>query len=121
MALDLGPIRRSSAVRRLSAGRKKRIAYKQEYLCNKCKKLLPPEYEVDHITPLFKGGTDDEINLQALCPNCHAEKTSLEREMIQYKCTKCNYYISIFFQTHGCPNRTIFEKFKKSRLKQKVE
>jgi 5-methylcytosine-specific restriction protein A len=31
--------------------------------------------EVDHITPLFKGGTDDEENLAGMCHQCHADKT----------------------------------------------
>jgi hypothetical protein len=25
--------------------------------------------------PLFKGGTDDDANLQGLCAECHSEKT----------------------------------------------
>lgn len=32
--------------------------------------------EVDHILPLFKGGTDDLENLQSLCGECHARKTA---------------------------------------------
>jgi 5-methylcytosine-specific restriction protein A len=31
--------------------------------------------QVDHIRPLFKGGTDAWANLQSLCEPCHAEKT----------------------------------------------
>jgi 5-methylcytosine-specific restriction endonuclease McrA len=34
--------------------------------------------EVDHITPLYKGGDDSpyvDVNRQALCETCHAEKT----------------------------------------------
>lgn len=30
--------------------------------------------EVDHIVPLFRGGTDAIENLQPLCPECHADK-----------------------------------------------
>ena len=51
------------------------IAYKSKYKCNKCDMLLPPTFEVDHIIELCDGGTDTYDNLQALCPNCHAEKT----------------------------------------------
>lgn len=36
--------------------------------------------EVDHITPLSMGGTDEESNLQALCHDCHAIKTTREFE-----------------------------------------
>lgn len=34
--------------------------------------------EVDHITPLRKGGSDDLSNLQYLCKPCHAAKTAKE-------------------------------------------
>lgn len=32
--------------------------------------------ELDHIVPLFKGGADDDSNLQGLCSPCHAAKTA---------------------------------------------
>ena len=51
------------------------IAYKSKYHCHMCKMLLPPTFEVDHIVELCDGGKDEYINLQALCPNCHALKT----------------------------------------------
>ncbi|WP_250518540.1 HNH endonuclease signature motif containing protein [Caballeronia sp. ATUFL_M1_KS5A] len=31
--------------------------------------------EVDHVLPLFKGGTDHPSNLQSLCTLCHEAKT----------------------------------------------
>jgi 5-methylcytosine-specific restriction protein A len=34
--------------------------------------------EVDHIVPLFEGGTDEESNLQALCGRHHDNKTAKE-------------------------------------------
>jgi 5-methylcytosine-specific restriction protein A len=34
--------------------------------------------ELDHIIPLFMGGTDTEDNLQPLCTDCHARKTADE-------------------------------------------
>ena len=40
--------------------------------------MLDETYEIDHITPLYKGGTNDIINLQALCPNCHRKKTIMD-------------------------------------------
>lgn len=33
---------------------------------------------VDHIVPVFRGGTDDLANLRAACDNCHREKTGRE-------------------------------------------
>lgn len=37
------------------------------------------EYDIDHITPVWKGGLDEPENLQALCPACHRRKTNRER------------------------------------------
>lgn len=34
--------------------------------------------ELDHIVPLFKGGTNDESNLQGLCVECHRKKTAAD-------------------------------------------
>lgn len=34
--------------------------------------------ELDHIVPLFKGGADDETNLQGLCVECHYDKTQID-------------------------------------------
>lgn len=51
------------------------IAFKSKYKCNMCDVLLPPTFQVDHIIELQDGGDDTYDNCQALCPNCHAEKT----------------------------------------------
>lgn len=34
---------------------------------------------VDHIKPRAEGGTDDLDNLQAICRECHARKTDVEK------------------------------------------
>lgn len=39
--------------------------------------------ELDHIVPLWEGGTDDPVNLQVLCSCCHAVKTALERPRLE--------------------------------------
>lgn len=49
--------------------------------CAKCGKLTdyPSGFQADHIVPLFKGGEDDEKNMQVLCSGvngCHAKKTA---------------------------------------------
>ena len=31
---------------------------------------------IDHIIPLYQGGTDDLVNLQGLCIPCHEAKTA---------------------------------------------
>lgn len=61
--------------RKFSTTHRIEIAYKTKYKCNMCSKILPPTFEIDHIVELWEGGVDEYDNLQALCPNCHAEKT----------------------------------------------
>ncbi|SAK63498.1 phage-like protein [Caballeronia pedi] len=55
-----------------------RARHLAEYpLCVKClsQGFTTQAQEVDHIVPLFKGGTDAPSNLQSLCVTCHADKT----------------------------------------------
>jgi len=54
---------------------KKLVAANQSWRCAHCHNSLPASYEVDHIIPLFGGGSNHRSNLQALCRNCHGEKT----------------------------------------------
>ena len=39
--------------------------------------------EIDHITPISMGGTNDLANLQALCLDCHRRKTAQEAKARQ--------------------------------------
>lgn len=57
---------------------KKKIAGSQLWKCLLCSTLLPHTYQVDHIIPFAVGGIDNETNLQALCPNCHSQKSQSE-------------------------------------------
>ena len=45
--------------------------------CNNCGDHLN-KYEIDHIKPLISGGDNSRKNLQALCVECHEEKTNKE-------------------------------------------
>lgn len=49
-------------------------------LCVACqaKGRVEAATEIDHIKPLFKGGTDALDNLQGLCGTCHADKSAQE-------------------------------------------
>ena len=61
------------------------IAKRQNWLCagKGCREAEEgqelEEYDIDHIIPLSRGGSDDVGNLQALCPGCHRKKTDQDR------------------------------------------
>ena len=68
--------------------------------------MLPAGYEVDHILPLHLNGSDDSLNLQALCNDCHAEKSLMEaigREKSMHLppsvkfCAVCEQFYSLYF------------------------
>jgi 5-methylcytosine-specific restriction endonuclease McrA len=65
---------------------KEQILQKQNYCCNTCEERLPFKennenhkkvwlYELDHIIPISKNGTNSLDNIHALCPWCHNDKT----------------------------------------------
>ena len=64
--------------RAVSGITKKIVASNQQWRCNICKSILDYTYEIDHNIPLFKGGTNELNNLQALCRNCHGKKTIID-------------------------------------------
>lgn len=80
--------------RKLTSADKKYVAAKQKWKCAMCHETLPPRFEVDHIVQWSKGGSDELHNLQALCPNCHANKTELDRQEESEKKTFTHNYIS---------------------------
>jgi hypothetical protein len=65
--------------RNVTALQKKKVAASQEWKCGHCMSILDASYEVDHIVALYRGGTNSETNLVALCRNCHGKKTVNER------------------------------------------
>jgi len=54
---------------------------RQKGKCTICRKLFAPAdvMEVDHVTPLFKGGKDAYTNLQLLHRYCHVQKTKEDK------------------------------------------
>ena len=74
-----GKCMRGGKKRNVSENVKKYIASQQNWKCQLCQNQLDATYEVDHIIPLYQGGTNDYENLQALCRNCHGKKTLSDR------------------------------------------
>lgn len=48
----------------------------QKSKCACCHKSIKADYHVDHIVPVCRGGTNDRINLQLLCPPCNMTKNA---------------------------------------------
>ena len=69
---------KKSNKRSVSETKKKYVASNQNWKCNKCKQQLSAWFEVDHKTRLEYGGTNDVSNLEALCRECHGQKTAME-------------------------------------------
>lgn len=65
--------------RSVSEARKRAVAAQQDWRCASCAEMLEATYEVDHVTELQDGGTNDIENLTALCRNCHGQKTLNQR------------------------------------------
>ena len=64
-----------STKRSVSETKKKYVASQQSWKCAQCKQQLTASFEVHHKLDLQIGGTNHVINLEALCRNCHGEKT----------------------------------------------
>lgn len=65
--------------RSVSETKKKYVAAQQNWKCGKCSCQLPGWFEVDHKIRLEHGGDNHIGNLEALCRNCHGEKTAMEK------------------------------------------
>lgn len=55
-----------------------RIIQNQKNMCNDCNNTLSKFCQIDHITAIQYGGTDEFENLQALCGDCHSKKSFYE-------------------------------------------
>ena len=76
--------RKSSSRPNLTEPQRRAIAKRQNWKCNNPHGVcnLPGElagYDIDHVIPRWKNGSDHPDNLQALCPGCHRFKTDHER------------------------------------------
>lgn len=59
---------------------KQSIASSHDYKCANCNQnLVEREFDIDHKTPIAKGGKNLVENLQPLCKSCHKNKTASEK------------------------------------------
>jgi hypothetical protein len=77
------------------------IVERQENKCNICSLALK-KIEYDHIVPLASGGNNDLDNIQALCIECHFEKSKSETENGEY------FALAPYTSTFNATTREIF-------------
>jgi len=73
-------------VRNVSNLKKKIVAANQHWKCGICGQMLDETYEVDHIIPLYRGGSNEISNLMALDPICHKKKTFRQQYLGNTSC-----------------------------------
>lgn len=69
---------------------RREVAERDLYKCQSpyCKDTLPYSlkgkyYEIDHIIPISKGGTNKKTNLRVLCERCHALRADKSHEYMR--------------------------------------
>lgn len=68
--------REKSADGKITAKQILKILESQKHKCVYCLACLKDGYEVDHITPISKGGTNWPSNIQCLCRACNRRKSA---------------------------------------------
>lgn len=58
----------------------------QRWRCACCHVDIKRKYHVDHIEPIAKGGSNDRLNLQLLCPMCNISKQ--DRHPVEFMQTR---------------------------------
>jgi len=83
-------LKKGGRKRAVSNKERMQIAASQEWKCKSCNNLFGKDltFEIDHKIAWCRGGSTRKVNLQALCPNCHAKKSNQEKFMIfeNFKC-----------------------------------
>jgi len=92
----------------ISPSVKNEIIEKQKNSCNICKETLI-DYEIDHIRPLSNGGSNNNKNLQALCIECHKNKTMNEKANCEHFHIK-DYESTFSIEAYNTINSKFFNK-----------
>lgn len=79
----------------VSQQQKQNVRRRAKYHCEYCKRseeIVATTFEIDHILPISKGGSDEDNNLCCACRDCNAHKSNREN------CTdpETNEEVSIF-------------------------
>ena len=77
-------LRKGGRKRAVSNKERMLIAASQGWKCKHCSASFGKDlaFEIDHIFSWSRGGSTSQINLQALCPTCHAKKSNREKQEI---------------------------------------
>ncbi|MEQ4192129.1 HNH endonuclease [Pseudomonas ficuserectae] len=70
--------RKNNSVGQFTAEDLEKILAAQKWKCACCRKCIKSGYHADHIQPLSRGGSNDRLNIQALCPGCNMSKKAKE-------------------------------------------
>ena len=58
----------------------KQIAARQQFRCAICNRLFDDQlWDLDHIVPLFRGGSNELSNIRALCRACHMDLSARQQ------------------------------------------
>lgn len=70
------------------------ILNRDQYTCQTCghEDKTGKTLQVDHITNVAAGGTNQPTNLQTLCTNCHKAKTHKENNVGKHRRVAQTYY-----------------------------
>jgi 5-methylcytosine-specific restriction endonuclease McrA len=68
--------------RKLTKREKAEVCLRQRGRCALCEEKLSVEIDFDHVIPLALGGKQTLDNFEALCRDCHKDKTRLDRWQI---------------------------------------
>lgn len=90
------------------------VAARQGYTCAKCGQTLSSEFEVHHTESLHLGGSNSLEKGEALCRNCHAKLTELDRQKIR------GHYVLSQTPTTAPPAARISKFFQPAINKKKI-